>query len=163
MQICDNLSGAARQHPPSLLSLRDISPDRGNRPLKGELFLLFEFPLLDLAGHFVEALVAVVAGLADAAVGEGFSDGAAGFLAVGAVGELAVTKVGGRTPGRRTAAAPCGPAPSARYRMRRSPAYRRQRYRARGRRARCGAWYGGRGRAFPTPRRPAAAAPGSRS
>ena len=40
-QICDNLSvSLAADSIPPLLSLRDISPDRGNRPLKGEPFPL---------------------------------------------------------------------------------------------------------------------------
>ena len=58
------------------------------RPTGGALF---EFPFLNEGGFFVEAQVAVVAALADFTGGESLGDGAAGFFAVGAVPELALT------------------------------------------------------------------------
>ena len=51
---------------------------------------LFQFPLVDLHGLFVELQVALVAALADVAIGQGRGDGAAGFFSVGAVPELAL-------------------------------------------------------------------------
>ena len=54
---------------------------------------LFEFPFLQLAGQFVQALVAVVAGLADFSFGKRPADGAAGFLPVGAVGKLTMAEI----------------------------------------------------------------------
>ena len=36
MQICNNLSGAVRQHPYPLCPFGTFPPDRGNRPLGGE-------------------------------------------------------------------------------------------------------------------------------
>lgn len=57
---------------------------------QGRLSSLFQFPLVDLHGLFVEAQVAVVAAPADFTGGESLGDGAAGFFAVGAVPELAL-------------------------------------------------------------------------
>ena len=40
MQICDNLSGASRQHPYPFCPFGTFPPDRGNRPLGGEPFVV---------------------------------------------------------------------------------------------------------------------------
>ena len=58
---------------------------------QGRLSSLFQFPLVDLHGLFVELEIALVAAFADVACGQGRGDGAAGLFSVGAVAELALT------------------------------------------------------------------------